>query len=376
MALCYTQPRPRRLEQPLSNTKIAETKTSTSVKSIKMTTVTEDSSAHLANMQEHAFIGDATKIPINDPTPIISMSPIILRAPDRITDLQIKISAPSTGSNFPIIILSHGQGKSNHLSSLNGYAPITNFWASHGFVVIQPTHLSSMSLSLASDAVPGDGPMFWRSRAQDMRYILDHLDELESAFPHIQARLDRNRIAIAGHSMGGHTASLLMGALTRDSVNDTQVSLFEPRIKTGVLLAAPGDGRGGDGMSQLVKDNWTFLTEHSHAEMSTPALIVIGENDGSPFLTTRGAAYHADAYHSSKGPKSLLTIAGGCHGLGGVSGYDSAEATDDESPERLGVTQRITWAYPRSQLYPEDESWSLVCKALEKLPGLGSVENK
>jgi len=95
-----------------------------------------------------------------------------------------------------------------------------------------------------------------------------------------------------------------------------------------------------------------------------------------PFLTTRGAAYHADAYHSSKGPKSLLTIAGGCHGLGGFSGYDSEEATDDESPERLGVTQRLTWAYLCSQLYPEDESWSLACRALEKLPGLGSVGNK
>jgi len=122
-----------------------------------------------------------------------------------------------------------------------------------------------MSLRLASDAVPGDGAMLWRSRVQDMRYILDHLNELESAFPHIQGRLDRNRIAIAGHSMGGHTASLLMCALTRDSVNDTQVSLFELRIKMGVLLAALGDERGGDGMSQLVKDNWTFLKQHSHA---------------------------------------------------------------------------------------------------------------
>lgn len=333
-------------------------------------------SSRLPNMKEHASIGDAAKIPVNESTPVISVTPIILPTPDRIIDLHIRVSAPVSGTGLPIILLSHGQGKSNYLSSLNGYGPIANFWASHGFVVIQPTHLSSMSLGLSNGAVPGDGPMFWRSRAHDMKLILDHLDTIESAFPQIQGRLDHNCVAIAGHSMGGHTASILMGARSRDSTDDALVDLFEPRIKAGVLLAAPGDGRGGDGMSQLVKDNWTFLLEHTHAEISTPALVVIGENDGAPFLTTRGAAYHADAYYSSNGSKSLLTIAGGGHGLGGVSGYDTAEATDDESPERLGVTQRLTWAYLRSQFYPDDPAWSLACSALETLPALGRTESK
>lgn len=328
----------------------------------------------LPRMVDHALIGDAAKIPIMDAAPIVSMSPIILPAPDRIIDIHMKVSAPTTGTKLPIILLSHGQGHSNYLSSLDGYGPIANFWASHGFIVIQPTHLSSMSLSLNDGAIQGDGPMFWRSRAQDMKHILDHLSEIESVFPQIQGRLDRSRVAIAGHSMGGQTASLLMGARTRDSAEDPLFDAFEPRIKAGVLLAAPGDG--GDGISQRVKDNWTFLAEHTHAEMRTPALVVVGENDGSPFLTTRGAAYHADAYHRSKGSKSLLTIAGGHHGVGGVSGYDSAEATNDESPERLGVTQRLTWAYLRSQLYPEDPAWSVSCKALETLPNLGAVENK
>ncbi|KAJ5387785.1 hypothetical protein N7509_010326 [Penicillium cosmopolitanum] len=253
----------------------------------------------LPKMKEHALIGDAAKIPVINSTPIISMSPIILPAPDRIIDIHIKVSAPTTGVNLPIILLSHGQGHSNYLSSLDGYGPIANFWASHGFIVIQPTHLSSKSLSLSDDVVHGDGPMFWRSRAQDMKHILDHLDEIETAFPQIQGRL---------RPQPRRYCCLLMGARSRDSTEDPLVDFFEPRIKAGVLLAAPGDG--GDGVSQRVKDNWTFLAEHTHAEMKTPALIVIGENDGSPFLTTRGAAYHADAYHRSKGPKSLLTIAG------------------------------------------------------------------
>jgi len=54
------------------------------------------------------------------------------------------------GTNLPIILLSHDHGSSNHLSSLNGYGPLANFWAAHGFVVIQPTHLDSKTLRLPS----------------------------------------------------------------------------------------------------------------------------------------------------------------------------------------------------------------------------------
>lgn len=61
------------------------------------------------------------------------------------------MSAPATGSDLPVILLSHGQGYSNHLSSLNGYAPLADYWAAHGFVVIQPTHLSSSTLKLSPD---------------------------------------------------------------------------------------------------------------------------------------------------------------------------------------------------------------------------------
>ena len=109
--------------------------------------------------------------------------------------------------------------------------------------------------------------------------------------------------------------------------------------------------------------------------MTTPTLVVVGENDVSPHLTVRGADWHADPYTHSTGPKSLLTLPGAEHGLGGLSGYDSAEVTD-ESPERVAVVQRLTWAYLRSALYPEDNSWSTACAALKEHSGLGRVESK
>ncbi|MER5901653.1 chlorophyllase [Streptomyces mirabilis] len=306
------------------------------------------------------------------PTPVLSVSPVVLPAPGRAVDLEVRVSAPVTGSDLPVILLSHGQGYSNHLSSLNGYAPLANFWAAHGFVVIQPTHLSSSTLSL-DPATPG-GPLHWRSRAEDMTRILDRLDVIEAAVPQLLGRLDHDKVAVAGHSMGGHTASLLLGARLTDPDDGTEVNLAEPRIKAAVLLAAPG--RGGDAVTEFVAENYSFFSTMDFSKMTTPTLVVAGDKDASTHLTVRGPDWHADPYFLSPGPKSLLTLFDAEHGLGGVSGYDVAETTD-ENPERVAAVQRLTWAYLRTELHPGDSAWQAARDALTADPDpLGRVESK
>lgn len=310
----------------------------------------------------------------SSPTPVLSVSPVVLPAPGRAVDLEVRVSAPVTGSDLPVILLSHGQGHSHHLSSLNGYAPLANFWAAHGFVVIQPTHLSSSTLSRTLDPDAPGAPMHWRSRAEDMKHILDRLDMIEEAVPQLLGRLDPSRVAVVGHSMGGHTASLLLGARLTDPQDGTEADLSDPRIRAGVLLAAPGGG--GDALTGSVAESLPFLLTTDFSTMLTPALVVVGDQDASAHLTVRGPAWHADPYTLSPGPKSLLTLVGAEHGLGGISGYDVAETTD-ENPERVAAVQRLTWSYLRTELYTGDPAWQSACDALTAgATPLGRVESK
>ena len=319
-------------------------------------------------MSESTFTAAA----VSTPAPVLSISPVVLSTPDRAVDLQVRVSAPVTGSSLPVILLSHGHGFSNHLSSLNGYAPLANFWAAHGFVVIQPTHLSSRTLSLNPD--DPEAPLYWRSRAVDMTRILDQLDMIETAVPQLLGRLDRRKVAVAGHSMGGHTASLLLGARLTDPQNGTEVNLADPRITAGVLLAAPG--RGGDALSEFAAKHYPFFLTTDFSTMTTPTLVVAGDKDTSTHLTVAGPDWHTDPYYLAPGPKSLLTLFDAEHGLGGISGYDVAETTD-ENPERVAAVQRLSWAYLRTALYPGDSAWQATCDALRAARHpLGRVESK
>lgn len=303
--------------------------------------------------------------PTSAPTAVVSAKPVLLPAPGgRGEDLQVRVSAPSTGSDLPVIVFSHGFGR-----SMNDYAPLADHWAAHGFVVLQPTHLDSRTLGLPAE--DPRTPRIWRFRIEDLTRVLDGLDVLEAALPGLGGRLDRSRIAVAGHSWGAQTASTLLGARVLDSDGVPGEDMADPRVKAGVLLALIGLG---DDLTPFAAENFPFMRP-SFDSMTTPALIVAGDNDQSA-LSTRGPDWFTDPYTYSTGDKSLLTLFGAEHSLGGVSGYEAAETTD-ESPARVALIQRLTTAFLRSALNPEDTGWWAAVTALEEDPNpLGKLQSK
>ncbi|WP_329576343.1 chlorophyllase [Kitasatospora sp. NBC_01250] len=298
------------------------------------------------------------------PALVLSAKPVVLSAPGRGEDLQVRISAPATGNGLPVVVFSHGFG-----SSMNGYAPLADFWAAHGFVVLQPTHLDSRTLGLPAE--DPRTPRIWRLRIEDLKRVLDGLDTLEAAVPGLAGRLDRDRIAVAGHSWGAQSASTLLGARVLDADGVAAEDLSDPRVKAGVLLALTGLG---DDLTPFAAEHFPFMRP-SFDTMTAPALIVAGDNDRS-HLSTRGPDWFTDPYTHSPGDKSLLTLFGAEHSLGGIPGYEAAETTD-ESPARVALLQRLTTAFLRSALHPGDSGWQAAATALADDPEpLGTLQSK
>jgi dienelactone hydrolase len=295
---------------------------------------------------------------------VISMSPVVLVAPGRDHQLQVRVSAPVNGTSLPIIVFSHG-----FASSMDGYAPLVSYWAARGFVVIQPTYLDSRTLNLNpkadhSEAIKAylENPLkasMWRYRVEDLKRTLDQLDLIEDAVPGLKGRLDRERIAVAGHSFGAQTSATLLGTRVIGEDGSLSEDLADPRIKAGVLLSA--GGCGGEALSAFAKEHFPHLNQ-SYEEMKIQTLVVAGDRDISP-LTVQGPEWFTDAFYRSPGANQLFVLSGGEHMLGGISGYLVTETTD-ENPERVLAVQRLTWAYLISALYPGNPAWVTACSWL------------
>jgi fermentation-respiration switch protein FrsA (DUF1100 family) len=296
---------------------------------------------------------------------VLSAKPVKLPgAPERGADLTVRVSAPATGERLPVILFSHGYG-----SSREAYGPLVDYWAAHGFVVLQPTYLDSRTVGVP----PGDvrAADFWRFRVADARRVLDELDRLLEAVPGLAPRVDRTRIAAAGHSFGGQTTGILLGQRVGPPAGSFE-DLSDPRVLAGVLLATAGTG--GDDLSEFARDNFTYL-DADFSRLDRPALVALGDADRSP-LTVRGPDWSEDPYRLSPGADALLTLVGGEHSLGGIPGYEAAETTD-ENPALVAILQQLTWAYLRTALGYDERAWPQAVAALEAdHTALARVESK
>jgi dienelactone hydrolase len=298
-------------------------------------------------------------------SPVVSVAPVALCAPGRPVPLEVRVSAPATGTDLPVVVFSHGNGW-----NLDGYAPLTAFWASRCFVVIQPTHLDSRRNGFGFDHPVF--PTIWTERITDLTRILDQLDTIEAAVPGLAGRVDHSRVAATGHSWGGQTAQSLLGARILDEDGHVGEDMSDSRVTAGILFAATG--LGGDDLHPFAQANFPFMRPSFH-ELTTPTLVIAGDHDQSK-MSSRGPDWFADAYTHSPGATDLLTFYGAEHALGGVVGYEVAETTD-ENPERVAVIQRLSTAYLRTALHVDEDGWNAAREAFrDGTDPIGSTDSK
>lgn len=245
----------------------------------------------------------------------------LLEDSHRGTQVPVCIRAPRLPSNakepLPLIIFSHGAGGSG-----DAFSELCEHWASHGYIVVNPTHGDSVKLrrdkgerfdpsdrDVARQVVNG---VNLRERRADVELILDSLEMIEDAInknapaatgrtKRAPVRIDPDRIALAGHSAGAMTTQALAGVkFYAGRAGRRAWSRREPRIKAFILISGQGLSR-----PTFHEDSWR--------EIRAPLLVIAGSEDRSPVRDEEPAGRKDPYTYAPAGNKYLVFIAGATH---------------------------------------------------------------
>jgi predicted dienelactone hydrolase len=289
------------------------------------------------------------------PLKIATIPELVLHDAKRNKDLRVRINYPQEGGPFPIVVFSHGAW-----GSKDGHVMLTELWASHGYVTIQPNHADSRALGVKV----GDPSVFrhWQERPADVSFILDSLAEIETKVPELKGKLDAKRIGMSGHSYGANTAQHVGGA--KAYLGAQEKSYEDPRVTAVALLSGQGPGE--------------MLTEKSWAGFTKPFLVMTGSRDG-PTRTGQPAVWRKKPYElSPPGDKYLLWVEGMDHGFGGVSGLKDGLVKFQANADHIRYTKMVTLAFWDAHLKgdPEAKAW-LESDALATFSkGIAKLESK
>ena len=238
---------------------------------------------------------------------------IVVRDSKRNKDLHLRVFYPSQPGRYPVILFSHGAGGSQTCCEA-----LTHHWASYGYLTLQPTHDDSLRLRRVSGTRVSDPrisdaedtrfmqavrdalrtPSLWESRLLDISLLIDSLPSLQARFPELAAKLDTNRVGLAGHSMGSFTSEAIGGAVF-DLPGRPGVNLADPRVKAILCLSPQGPGQFG-------------LTDRSFDDIALPYLGITGSLDSLGPVAS--PAWHKFPFdHSRAGDKYQMMIQGANH---------------------------------------------------------------
>ncbi len=262
-----------------------------------------------------------------------------LDVPARKKTLPLRITYPLAQEKFPLILWCHGA-----LGSKDGNQPLVEHWVSHGYVVIQPTFGDSISLMTAEEkkkvksilALVNSPRVInqWDDRPQDVSHVIDSLDFLEQNIAGLKGKIDRKKMAIAGHSFGAHTTMMISGMKLFVPFIKKTASYADDRFIAAVMISPQG----------LTKT----VTKQSYAEMKIPSLMITGDNDGSPMKgrDNKGGAWRKTAFDLvPAGDKYLLWVKDAYHGFGGISGKKSFAGSGPISEDQVSIVKSTALAF-------------------------------
>jgi len=251
--------------------------------------------------------------------------------------MTVRISYATGDGPFPLIIFSQGALCPKHM-----YVRLTDHWASHGYVTISPVHIDSESVGLKfQDLSDKDLAL---SRVEDMRYILDHLDDIEVVVPGLKGKLNHTLVASAGHSFGGQIAMALAGLSLRKETTGEVVNTGDPRIKASVVLGGVGKLPNVPGRA------WDNLKLPLYAAGGTLDLGRTGQGPAHPWRWRMGGYDN-----SPTGDKYGVVLENADHYYGGLICRENAGETNADF-EGLTIIRGTSTAFLDAYLKGDSEA--------------------
>ncbi len=198
----------------------------------------------------------------------------------------------------PVVVMSHGLGGNSWT-----YRYFGQHLASHGYTVVQPTHVGSDTLgTLKRTPMLAFGKGELVDRVKDVRFALDLLES--GRLPgEVSDKTDLDKVALAGHSFGALTAQAMAGLAVRDK-DGADLELKDKRISAFVAMSPYGDS---------FPSKWLGLDTESYDRIEQPILYMSGEKDRI-FTLGKGPKIHQSPYdRTGTDDKVHLTIGGGYH---------------------------------------------------------------
>lgn len=135
---------------------------------------------------------------------------LTLTDPERDRSFYVDVVRPRQWQGqAPVVVFSHGL-----TASPEDWQRWATHLASHGLVVVLPQHPGSDAQKVATFQSGLTNEIFevqeFINRPLDISFVLDHLEQINAT--DFEGRLNLERVAVGGHSLGGYTALAVAGA--------------------------------------------------------------------------------------------------------------------------------------------------------------------
>lgn len=197
----------------------------------------------------------------------------------------------------PVVIMSHGLAGNSAT-----YQYFGQHLASHGYTVLQPTHVGSDTRAVLTKT-----PIFTftqgelRERVADVKFALDLVEDQDPRLPKaLTDSADLKRVAVAGHSFGAITAMAMAGADVKDE-KGKNIPVGDKRVDAFIAMSPYGDS---------LPSHLVGLDVETYGDIKKPVLYLSGSKDGL-FTLGKGPEVHSKPFQDTGTKEKYHLVIGG-----------------------------------------------------------------